>query len=169
VFTYPRNEPGTTGHLDLVEPLRVVPMQLAAAVKGISEAQARFRPAEGEWCIKEIIGHMRDAFEVYHKRLYMMSTQTDPILEPYDPDAFAREHGYLERDLNQMLDEARETRATTVQLLTTLVNWNWARTGQHLEDGRLSIRQLVEHMIDHEADHVAGVLRLRAAAEAAGV
>jgi len=50
VFTYPRNEPGTMGHLDLVEPLRVLPAHLAEALKSITDAQARFRAPEGGWC-----------------------------------------------------------------------------------------------------------------------
>jgi uncharacterized damage-inducible protein DinB len=164
VFTYPRNEPGTQGHFDLVEPLRALPKQLEDALKGITEAEATYRPAPDAWCIRELLGHLRDAAEVYHKRLYMMSTQTDPVLEPYDQDAFAREHGYLTRDIGEMLSELRADRAKTVLLLTSLVNWNWARTGQHLESGRTSIRQIVEHMVDHEAGHLGEIHRLRAAA-----
>ena len=164
VFTYPRVEPGTQGHLDLVEPLRALPRQLADALKGVTEAEAAHRPAPDQWCIRELLGHLRDAAEVYHKRLYMMSTQTDPVLEPYDQEAYARDHGYMERDIAEMLRELGEYRALTVQLLTSLVNWNWARTGQHLEIGRVSIRQLVEHMVEHEADHLAEIRRLRAAA-----
>lgn len=167
VFTYPRNEPGTQGHLDLVEPLRALPKQLAEALKGISEAEARWRPAEEGWCIKEIVGHLRDACEVYHKRLYMMSTQTDPVLEPYDQEAFAVDHAYLERDLQAMLRELAEFREDTVILLTSLVNWNWARTGQHRESGRLSIRQIVEQMVEHEREHLEDIRRLRAEAAAA--
>jgi uncharacterized damage-inducible protein DinB len=162
VFTYPRIEPGTQGHLHLVEPLRALPRQLADALQGITEAEAARRPAPDGWCIRELLGHLRDAAEVYHKRLYMMSTQTDPVLEPYDQEAFARDHRYMERDINEMLRELGEFRALTVQLLTSLVNWNWARTGQHLEIGRVSIRQLVEHMVEHEADHLAEIRRLRA-------
>ena len=56
-----------------------------------------------------------------------------------------------------------------VRLLTTLVNWNWARTGQHREAGRMSIRQLVEEMIDHEAEHLNDVRRLRILGLEAGV
>lgn len=162
VFTYPRNEPGTMGHLDLVEPLRSMPKDVSDAIKGLPDAALKARPESGGWCIKELIGHLRDAAEVYHKRLYMMSTQTDPILEPYDPDAYAVEHKYLERDVTAMLHEMREFRSDTVALLTSLVNWNWARTGQHLEDGRRSIRQIVDHMVEHEADHLAEIRRLAA-------
>ncbi|HLB23777.1 MAG TPA: DinB family protein, partial [Dehalococcoidia bacterium] len=71
---------------------------------------------------------------------------------------------YLERPIEELLDKLRHWRAETVQLLTTLVNWNWARTGRHLEVGRLSIRQIVEHMIEHEADHLATIRALRAGA-----
>jgi hypothetical protein len=163
VFTYPREEPGTKGHLDLVEPLRALPRDLQAELKGLTEAQLTRRPDGGGWCIREIVGHLRDAAEVYHKRLYMMSTQTDPVLEPYDPDAFAREHGYMERPLTDMLRELTYWRSETVRLLTTLVNWNWARTGQHLESGRMSIRQMVEHMVEHEAAHLADIRALKAA------
>ena len=166
VFTFPRNEPGTQGHLDLVEPLRALPRDLESALKNISESALTFRPAEGGWCIKEIVGHLRDAAEIYHKRLYMMSTQTDPVLEPYDPETLAREHRYLERGLGELLSELRAFRVDTVELLTTLVNWNWARTGRHLEDGRKSIRQIVEHMVEHEGEHLAGVRQLRELAEA---
>ena len=163
VFTYPRNEPGTTGHLDLVEPLRTLPRDLAQDLKGVTEAQAAYRTSPEAWCIREIVGHLRDATEVYHKRLYMMSTQTDPILEPYDQEAYARDHGYMTRPIADMLRELAEWRAETVHLLTTLVNWNWARTGQHLEAGRMSIRQIVEHMVEHEAQHLEDVRRLHAA------
>jgi len=167
VFTYPRNEPGTQGHLDLVEPLRQLPRALAEELKGITDAQAAYRPEGGGWCIREIAGHLRDAAEVYHKRLYMMSTQTDPALEPYDQEAFVTEHAYMQRDIDEMLAEMGEWRSRTVSLLTTLVNWNWARTGQHLETGRVSIRQIVEHMVEHEAEHFADIRALLAAAPAA--
>ena len=168
IFTYPRNEPGTMGHLHLVEPLRALPGNLERLLKDIPERDALYRRGESDWCIKEIVGHLRDAAEVYHKRLYMMSTQTDPILAPYDPDAYATEHRYLERPLPEMLAELSAFRADTVDLLTSLVNWNWARTGQHLEDGRVSIRQLVEHMVEHEAEHLSDIAELRVAAANAG-
>ncbi len=167
VFTFPRQEPGTQGHLDLVEPLRTLPDALAAALKGITDAQARFTSEDGGWCVKEIAGHMRDSCEINHQRLYMMSTQTDPVLDDYDGEALVRAHKYAQRDLGEIIAGLRDARAATVRLLTTLVNWNWARTGQFGGDGRLSIRQKVDDMICHEAQHLEELRRLRALAEAA--
>ena len=164
LFTYPRNEPGTTGHFDLVEALRAFPRDLADALDGVTDAESTFRMAPESWCIREIVGHLRDAVEVYHKRIYMMSTQADPILEPYDQEAWATEHAYMTRGLGEMGRELTSWRQDTVQLLTTLVNWNWARTGQHTERGRTSIRQIVEHMVEHEEQHLRDIRALRAAA-----
>jgi uncharacterized damage-inducible protein DinB len=166
LFTYPRNEPGTTGHFDLVEALRTLPRDLADALDGITDAESTFRVTPDSWCIREIVGHLRDAAEVYHKRIYMMSTQTDPILESYDQEAWATEHAYMTRGLGEMGRELTAWRQDTVQLLTTLVNWNWARTGQHTERGRTSIRQIVEHMVEHEEQHRRDIRTLRAAATA---
>lgn len=167
VFTFPRQEPGTQGHLDLVEPLRSLPDALAAALSGITDEQARFTSEDGGWCIKEIAGHMRDSCEINHQRLYMMSTQTDPVLDDYDGAVLVRERKYAQRDLDEIVAGLRESRDATVRLLTTLVNWNWARTGQFAGDGRLSIRQKVDDMIRHEAQHLEDIRRLRALAEAA--
>lgn len=160
VFTYPRQEPGTLGHQDLVEPLRALPKQVADEISGLNDSQLAWVPEAG-WSIKQLVGHLADAAEVYHKRLYMMSTQTDPILEPYDQDAFVTEHDYQGRPLEEMLEQLRHWRGETVQLLTTLVNWNWARTGRNVETGRVSIRQIVEYLVEHEADHQAEIQRLR--------
>ena len=80
VFTFPRNEPGTMGHLDLVEPLKDLVRDLREALDGIADRDLAYRPAEGAWCIREIVGHLRDCAEVDNQRVYMMSTQTDPIL-----------------------------------------------------------------------------------------
>ncbi len=165
LFTYPRNEPGTTGHFDLIEALRTLPRDLADALSGMTEAESSFRATPGSWCIREIVGHLRDATEVYHRRIYMMSTQTDPILEPYDQEAWATEHAYMTRSIGEMGRELTAWREDTVQLLTSLVNWNWARTGQHTERGRTSIRQIVEHMVEHESEHLHDIRALRAAAQ----
>jgi hypothetical protein len=160
VFTYPRMEPGTLGHQDLVEPLRALPRQVADEIGALNETQLTWA-SDGAWSIKQHLGHLADFSEIDHKRIYMMSTQTDPILESYDQDALVTEHDYQGRPLEELLDQLSHWRGETVQLLTTLVNWNWARTGRHADTGRVSIRQLVEHMVEQEAGHLKTIKQLR--------
>jgi hypothetical protein len=162
VFTYPRNEPGTLGHLDLVEPLRAMPGAVEAALQGLREADLDARDADdaAAWSIRDTVAHLADSTRINHQRLYMMSTQTDPWLPAADidqPQAPADDPASPQRDVPAMLDEIKHWRSDTVELLTSLVNWNWARSGRHETLGRVSIRQLVEHMIDDEATHLAAL------------
>jgi hypothetical protein len=165
VFTYPRNEPGTLGHLDLVEPLRAMPGEVEAALQGLRESDLDVRAsddieerglsARDAWSIRDTVAHLADSTRINHQRLYMMSTQTDPWLPAFDPEA-RRAEGET-RDIPALLAEIKHWRGDTVALLTSLVNWNWARSGRHETLGRVSIRQLVEHMLDDEATHLAAL------------
>jgi hypothetical protein len=162
LFTYPRNEPGTTGHFDLVDALRSLPRDLADALKGITDGEATFRATPDGWCIREIpvtcATPLRSTTSVY-----MMSTQTDPVR-----CRTTRKHSQRTRvhAQHRRCCANSPTGVPTPNLLTTLVNWNWARTGQHLESGRMSIRQIVEHMVEHEGEHLHDIRTLRAAASA---
>ncbi|MGB2694374.1 MAG: DinB family protein, partial [Dehalococcoidia bacterium] len=71
-FTYPRSEPGSAGHLDLVEKLNAMCSELRREVEGLPEDALTSRPADGEWSIKEICGHLRDDGEALHRRLHDM-------------------------------------------------------------------------------------------------
>jgi hypothetical protein len=152
--------------LEIIEALRLLPEQVSEEVKGLSEEQLRFRPGDGQWSLREIIGHLRDFAEIDHDRLCRMITQESPFLPGYDQEVLVRERNYQEADLQAVLDELASFRRRTVQVLTELVDANWARTGRHLERGIFSIRQLVEQLVRHEAMHLEQVRALRQQATA---
>jgi len=147
--------------LGIIEALRLLPERLRDEVAGLSEEQLRFRPGEGQWSLKEVIGHLRDFAEIDHDRLCRMIKQESPFLPGYDQEALVRERNYQDADLPAVLEELASFRRQTVQVLTELVDANWARTGQHLERGTLSIRQHVEHLVDHEAMHLEQIRALK--------
>ncbi len=160
-YTFPREEPGAAGHLGLVEALKSVPAQVRELLADLSDETLRRPAPDGGWSIVEIAGHVRDYAEVEYRRLYMMATQNDPVLPSFDHDASVSAHGYRSAPLAPILDEMAAHRMRTVELLTTLVNWNWARSGQHPVNGRISIRQYVEDIIHHNQVHLADIARLR--------
>jgi hypothetical protein len=154
--------------LEIIEALRLLPERLREEVAGLSEAQLRFRPGEGQWSLKEVIGHVRDFAEIDHDRLVRMITQERPVLPGYDQEDLAREHNHQEADLGAVLDELASIRRETVRVLTELVDANWARTGRHLERGTISIRQHVDRIVGHEALHLEHVRALKAQATGQG-
>lgn len=151
--------------LEIIEALKRLPDNVEAETAGVGEAVLRYRPADGEWSIKEIVGHLRDAAEVWHKRVYMTASQTDPRFPGWDGEASVRDHFYWEADLRLMIDEMREWRARTVETLTEAVDWT--RLGQHGEIGRRSLKQWGEFMVQHEAEHLESIRQLKQA-QAAG-
>ena len=159
-FTYPRSEPGSGGHLDLVERRSAFPAALRREVEGLPEAVLTYRPAEDEWSIKEICGHLCDDARVRHQRLFKMIKLEEPRLEPYDPNELARVRNAQSQPIDDLLAEFSAQQAETVAMMANLVHWNWARQGRHEERGRLSIRQQVELWLEHEAEHLAQVRAL---------
>ena len=151
--------------LEIIEALKHLPENVEAEINGVGEAVLRYRPSEGEWSIKEIVGHLRDSAEVWHKRVYMTATQTDPRFPAFDGEASVRDHAYVEADLRHMIDEMREWRLKTVEVLMHAVDWT--RLGQHRDMGRRSLKQFAEYMIEHEAGHVASIRALKDAQSAA--
>jgi hypothetical protein len=166
-FTYPRSEPGSAGHQDLVERLNAATPALHREVEGLSEAVLTYRPKESEWSIKEVCGHLCDDAQFLHRRLFIMINLEEPRLEPWDQHVLVRERNAGAVRIEKLLAEFSAQRAETVEMLADLVHWNWARPGRHPSHGRLSIRQLVEREIRHAEDHLEQVRRLKVQAESA--
>lgn len=147
--------------LEIIEALKHLPNNVEAETAGLSEAVLRYRSKESEWSIIEIAGHLRDAAEVWHKRIYSVATLTDPRFPGWDGEAWVRERHYQDASLAELLESMREWRLKTVDVLVHAVDWT--RLGQHGDMGRRSLKQFTEYMVAHEAEHIEGIRALKAA------
>ena len=166
-FTYPRSEPGSAGHQDLVERLNAISPALRRELDGMAETALAYRPADGEWSIQEVLGHLCDNARFLHQRLFVMINQEEPRLASWDQDEQFRLRDPQRTPVSELLAEFAGQRGETVTMLADLVHWNWARQGRHEERGRLSIRQLVDIAIEHEEGHLEHIRTLKEQAETA--
>jgi hypothetical protein len=150
--------------LEIIEGLKAVPDRVQAEVEGLPDTVMRFRTGEGEWSIKEVVGHMRDAAEIWHKRLYQVWAQNDPLFTLYDQDALVRERNYQESNTAAVIEEMRGFRKQTVELLAHAVDWS--RLGQWPGQGRRSLKQFAEVLLDSENEHLRQIQGLKQAAQA---
>ena len=73
---------GTQEHIARRTPAQITEMlrgdraAMAEALSGLSDDALRRRPGEGEWCIKEIAGHMIDIVEMAGRRLAPIADAT---------------------------------------------------------------------------------------------
>ena len=151
--------------LEIIEGLKDLPVRLEHEIDDLSDAALRYRPAEGEYSIKETAGHLRDLAEVWYKRLYAICSLTDPRWPPFDGEASVRANAYQEADIRALVETVREWRVKTADLLAHAVDWT--RLGQHPELGRRSLKQWAEFVLAHDHEHLAAIRALKEAQTAA--
>ncbi len=92
-----------------------------------------------------------------------MINQENPRLPAWDQLEEWEKRNPQSVPIADLLNEFTTQRAETVDMLADLVHWNWARTGQHEERGRVSVRQLVDFAIEHDEAHLDQVRSLKSA------
>lgn len=137
------------------------PARLAAAVRRVSPAQAAFRPAPGKWSIKEIVRHLADVELAYGFRYRMMLAQETPPLQPFDQDLWATNLVYQRADLPSALATFGAVRAENVALARRVGRGAWSRQGQHPQYGTVSVQQMLDHLVHHDANHLGQILRIK--------
>ena len=128
---------------------------LRAAVAGLSEKDARFKPPSGAWSILEIVNHLADE-EVEDFRARLEQTLRDPTL-PFpaiDPEGWARERRYNERELAESVARLIAERRRSIAWLGSLREPDWSRAHEHPRFGPLSAGMFLASWAAHDALHL---------------
>lgn len=82
----------------------------------ISEEKARFRYAEGKWSIKELLQHIMDTERVFNYRALSVARGEKQTLMGYDHDEYALSSKADSRSWNDILEEYKSVRLSTLLL-----------------------------------------------------
>lgn len=123
-------------------------------------AGAAGEPPAGEWGVDEIAAHMAAGEFYYLERLNLLLNQTNPYLRSFVPAADARMEELRAQGWEANVADYGNLRGETVSLLMGMTLVDWRRTGTHPTLGEVSIEDVVEEMIDHDAEHVAQLTEL---------
>jgi hypothetical protein len=145
---------------EILKGLGAGPIVLRRLVRDLDDSTIRTRPAESEWAIVEVVAHLADTEERALARTRRMLTEAEPSLPGYDPDTLAIERGYLAMDVATELDRFERLRLETTDLLASLDDAGWQRTGLHGEHGLITVQQLAAHTAGEDADHFAQIARI---------
>ena len=145
---------------ELLKTLRAGPLILRTLVQGLGGAAARRRPAEGEWAIVEVVGHLGDTEERALGRLRQILGEEEPFLAAYDPDRLAEEHRYIELEIEPAVDRFERLRADHLAALETLDDAGWRRIGRHEEHGPMTVQLQAAHIAAEDGNHLAQIARL---------
>jgi uncharacterized damage-inducible protein DinB len=147
---------------------------IAAAVRGIDDADLRRRPAEGAWSATEIVCHLRDVDELFRLRFHTILALDDPPIlvvgataddlaawrvggavgHPLDPDRWAEDRQYTRADAAAAVATFGRRRGELVTFLRGLGPREWERAGVHLHRGRLPLSEWAASLARHDDNHL---------------
>ena len=129
--------------------------ELAALVKGQSDAVLSRRPDPKNWAATEIVCHLRDTEEVFLARLEQIGAMdVDPVHGNADADRMAEERQYLRNAVDEALAAFRRRRAETLQMFGKLAPAQWEKGGIHPVRGRITIESYLTIMAWHDDNHL---------------
>ena len=151
--------------LQIIDTLKDLPDSLERELVGLSDAIIVYKPTESEWSIREVMGHLRFAEDIWYKRLYQVWSLTDPMLITFAGEDAALEEARQAPNISPYLEGIRANRPRTVELLAHAVDWT--RLGQWRGVGRRTLKQLAETLVQHDMEHLQQIRNLKAAQAAA--
>jgi len=140
---------------DVAALLRAAGAQIAAEVGAMSEAVARYHPADGEWCAKEVVGHLIEAERRgFAGRIRTLLAEENPAFVRWDQTEVARRRRDCERLTLELLAEFVSLRDESVDLVAALEPADLPRRGDHPTVGVLAIGDLLAEWVHHDRNHM---------------
>lgn len=130
--------------------------ELQAALDSLSDAQACFRPAPGEWSIKEVIGHLNDVERVFSYRLLRISRADATPLPGFEQEEYVRAACFDDIPLNDLLREFEYLRRANILAIGQLTEAALERRGT-ASGMPVSVRALIYMLVGHVDHHLASL------------
>lgn len=137
------------------------PARLRAALAGLNGGALNLREPGSDWTIRDIVTHLSDAESAFSIRVRHMIAEENPVIPAFDEDVWKRRLQYLWRDVDASLALFQANRFATAEILAYAGKNAWHRTGQHSEDGEITVLELVRRAANHVHHHVAQIERAR--------
>lgn len=128
---------------------------LAEAPEAIARAMRDAPAGEREgWSPAEVATHLADTEVVTGWRVRQILAEREPEIQPYDQEKWGAELHYNQRDLGIALESFAAARRANLEILRLPSDAEWERAFRHLEYGRLTLRQKIRHISDHDLAHL---------------
>ncbi len=120
-----------------------------------------WHPAEGEWCVNEVIGHLLEAEERgFRGRIERIIEQPGRVLVTWDQAQVTRDRRDCETSGAELIAELVLERERSVALLKGLRADQLALSGEHPQVGELRVIDLLHEWPHHDREHVKQALSI---------
>jgi len=146
--------------------LRASIATLRAEAEALGPDALRWHPAEGEWCMNEVIGHIIEAERRgFAGQIQRILEQPDRTLPTWDQEEVARDRRDCDRDGRELIEELAALREQSLRLVEELRPKQLELAGEHpdvgaLHVGALRIIDLLHEWPHHDRAHVKQALSI---------
>ena len=147
-----------------MQALVAAPRALARAVAGASRRRLARRPARGEWCVTEVLGHLVDAELTLGFRIRKLAAEPGAPIVAWDQDRWTGGLRHRRADPKTLTAAYGALRAANVDQVRRMSPAQRRAAGRHPEYGRLRIDEILTHWAEHDLNHIE---QIRAALTAA--
>ncbi len=135
--------------------LQQTPASIVQLTSSLADAALDFRPAPGEWTVREILAHLvDDEMYVMRLRLERIVKEDQPQLTPHDEQRWYATRNTARDALAELLVDFTVQRAASLGIIGMLRESDWARKGFQPEYGAFSAEGWVERWAAHDTTHL---------------
>jgi hypothetical protein len=139
--------------------LRAAAAAIAAEARALPDEILSGHPAPGEWCVKDVIGHLIEAERRgFAGRIRIILGADAPQLEGWEPADVARDRRDCVKPIATLLDEFLAVREESTTLATGLDGRALTRIGRHPKVGDLTVNDLLHEWVHHDRNHLKQIL-----------
>ena len=141
------------GEADLRTVLKSSLKDLLKTIKNVPEQKLTHRYAEGKWTIKELIQHIIDSERVLSYRALRFSRNDATDLPGFDEDWYVDNSNGNDRPIEELLEEFKFVRKSTLSLFNSFSNEMLGKTGSANESD-ITVRALGFIIARHQIHHL---------------
>lgn len=143
----------------LVELYQAGPDEVERALAEVGREAFDRRPPDGSWNAREVVHHLADSEMTSAIRVRRLLFEDNPTIAGYDEAGYAVTFHYADRPMEPALSALRAARTTTAQILASLDEAAWSRTGTHTESGTYGMEDWLRIYAAHAHEHADQIRR----------
>lgn len=135
-----------------IERYRQAGSEFVVAARSSSARQAP--GADGSWSAPMIAHHLADADLHFAIRIREILVHQNPTLTVFDEEEYAERLDYADRPIEPALLLIKSVRDETADLLLTLPEDAWSRSGTRADGVSLTLSEIVKRATHHAEEHI---------------
>jgi hypothetical protein len=147
--------------LSCIAQIAALPAEIAAAVRGLNDAQLDTPYRDGGWTARQVVHHVADSHMNAFGRVKLALTEDKPTVKPYDENLWAALPDTSSAPIEPSLELLRGLHARWIILWNALREDDFAREFAHPEYGTRGMDWVLAQYAWHGRQHTAHIIGLR--------